>query len=270
MKRISVLINACNEAHLLADCVESVRGLADEIIVCDMQSGDGSADKARALGCQVILHPRMPAPEPEARIAAINAASGDWVLIFDPDMRITEKTRQRLRQIAETDEADLVDFYCINHFFGRCCPHGHGSQPVLRKFFKKSAFAPRSTNIQTFWHDSLTGRVLTLGREHAIMHLAYSTVADCVETLTRYAYREAAQAHQRGVKPSPRRMLWRPLKRFAGNYFLRKGFLDGIPGLIVNTAVSWYLFLTEVSLWQLWRADRPASAGSLSDERRAA
>jgi glycosyltransferase involved in cell wall biosynthesis len=250
MTRISVLINTCNEAHLLEDSVRSVRALADEIIVCDMQSSDGTAELAGELGCTLIRHPRMPAPEPEARIAAINAATGQWLLIFDPDMRITPETARRLREIAENDEADMVDFYCINYYFGRCCPHGHASQPVFRKFFKKTAFQARSLNIQTFWHDSLNGRSLQLGREHGILHLGYATVADCVETLTRYASREADQARELGKKPSIRRMLWRPVKRFMGNYIWRRGFLDGMPGLIVMLAVSWYLFLTEALLWQ--------------------
>jgi (heptosyl)LPS beta-1,4-glucosyltransferase len=268
MTRISVLINTCNEAHLLEDCVRSVRPLADEIIVCDMQSSDGTAELARNLGCTLIHHPRMPAPEPEARIAAINAATGQWLLVFDPDMRITPETAQRLRQIAENDEADMVDFYCINYYLGRCCPHGHASQPVFRKFFKKAAFQPRSINIQTFWHDSLTGHSLQLSRKHGILHLGYATVADCVETLTRYAHREAAQARELGRTPSIRRMLWRPVKRFLGNYIWRRGFLDGMPGLIVMVAVSWYLFLTEALLWQA--PAKTAAGESAAPTRRAA
>jgi glycosyltransferase involved in cell wall biosynthesis len=248
---ISVLINTCNEAHHLRECVASLRGLADEVLVCDMESTDGSAALAGELGCRVIAHTRMPAPEPEARMAAIEAASGDWIFIFDPDMRLSAETARRLRKIVKKDEADIVEFMCDNYVFGRHCRHGHGSQPVFRKMFKRSAFSPVSRNIQTFWHDSLSGRVLRLGREHAITHLSYENIGRCVETLARYATREAEQAHDSGVAPSLPRMVWRPLKRFLGNYILRRGYLDGAPGLILTVLVSWYLFLTEAHLWEM-------------------
>jgi len=250
--KISVTINTCNEAHHLRACVASVRPLADEIVVCDMESTDGSADLARELGCKVISHPRMPAPEPEARIAAIKAATGDWILVFDPDMRLSAATCERLRAIAERDEADIVDFYCLNYFFGRWCRHGHGSQRAFRKFFKKACFAPRSTNIQTFWHDSLSGRVLGLGREHAILHHAATKVRAYASTLARYAWREAEQAQDAGVRPSWLRALLRPARRFFGNYFLRLGFLDGFPGLIINLLVARYVLDTEVNLIRMW------------------
>ena len=121
--------------------------------------------------------------------------------------------------------------------------------------FKRSAFSPVSRNIQTFWHDSLSGRVLQLGQEHAITHISYEDVARCVETLSRYARREAEQAREFGAAPSFLRMVWRPLKRFLGNYILRRGYLDGVPGLILNVLVSWYLFLSEAHLWEMSQED---------------
>lgn len=249
--KVSAVINACNEARHLRDCVASVRQLADEVVVCDMESTDGSAELARELGCRVIAHKRMPAPEPEARIAAIEAATGDWIFVFDPDMRINAETARRLREIVERDEADVIDFHCANYYFGRWCTHGHGSQPVYRKMFKRAAFRPVSRNIQTFWHDSLSGRVLRLPRAFAIRHHAYESVGRCVETLTRYARREAQQALEAGARPSLVRMFGRPARRFLGNYFLRLGLLDGIPGLVISGLVSAYLFWMEAYVWQL-------------------
>lgn len=253
MPSVSAVIITCNEAHLLRGCVESVRALADEIVVCDMESSDGSATLALELGCKVIAHRRMPAPDPEARTAVIEAASGDWILAFDPDMRLLPATARRLRQIIESDEADIVDFYCDNYFFGSRCPHGHGSQPVLRKLFKKSAFRTTSFNIHTFFHDSLTGRVLALGREHALVHYSYPTVSRAVETLARYARRDAEQAAAFGKRFSLFRMLWRPAKRLGGNLVLRQGFRNGVPGLIMSGLVAGYVFLIEAHLWELNR-----------------
>jgi len=262
LARISVEINTCNEAHHLRACVESVRPLADEIVVCDMESTDGSADLARVLGCKVISHPRMPSPNPEARTAAINATSGDWVLAFDPDMRLTPATCKRLRQIAEGGEADMVDFYCINNFFGRWCRHGHCSQPVFRKFFRKSVFNPQCTISHSFMHESLHGTTLRLGRNYGILHYSYPSVGKCAELHARYAKWNAEQFWRAGVRPSRVRMIWAPVKRFIGNYFLRRGFLDGMPGLVVSVIVSWYLFMVEAHLWDMSREKQETTEGN--------
>ena len=251
--RISVVINTCDEAHLLGDCIASVRSLADEIVVCDMHSRDGSAELAHRLGCKVILHPRRDTPEPDARCAAIAVTSGDWILVLDPDMRLQPATCQKLRAIADSGAADMVDFYCRNRFFGRSSTHGHGSQPVFRKFFRKSAFQPRLGSIHTFLHDSLSGRAIRLGRRHAIEHLAYETTWQLTDTLGRYARREAQDAWRQGIRPSVWRMTWLPLKRLLANYVVRLGWLDGIPGLIWNASLVAYAFLIEAYLWDLWR-----------------
>jgi glycosyltransferase involved in cell wall biosynthesis len=250
MPAISVVMNTCNEAPLLRECVESVRSLADEIIVTDMESTDGSADVAAQLGCRVVPHPRRPAAEPEARIAAIQAARGSWILVMDPDMRLPKETAERLKQIAERDEADYVDFHMHNYFLGRPCLHGHGSQPVFRKFFKKSAFCPQSRHIHTFWHDSLLGRGLRLDRKYFMIHLGYTSFSQAFETLVRYARREAQDLKKSGKSPSLLRAHWRPMKRFLGNYLWRLGFLDGMAGLILNALVSFNVWMAEILLWE--------------------
>jgi glycosyltransferase involved in cell wall biosynthesis len=251
--KISVLINTCDEGHLIKECLESVSGWADEIVVCDMQSSDDSVAICKAFGATVWNHRRMLAPEPDARIFGIGKCSGDWILVLDPDMRVSPQLRRRLDEITSEDLADLVDLHCINYFFTRWCSHGHGSRPVFRKFFKRLRFLPDCRNIHTFWHDSLSGRVIVLSREHAITHYAYATVQDLVATLVRYARQEADDSFGRGRSFNVGMALWRPAKRFAGDYFFRRGFLDGVPGLVVSVAIAWYLFLIEAYLWELSR-----------------
>jgi (heptosyl)LPS beta-1,4-glucosyltransferase len=255
--RISVLINTCNEGQVLRDCLKSIDGWADEIVICDMESSDDTLAVAEAHDALIWSHPRMPAPEPEARIFGIGKCSGEWVFILDPDMRLSPMLRARLDQIVSEDAADVVEFYCRNFYFTRWCAHGHGSQPVVRKFFKRQKFKPVDRNIQTFWHDSLSGCLLTLPREYSIEHYAYRTVWAMAETLTRYARKEAADDFKHGRRFSLPLVLWRPLKRFVGNYILRLGFLDGMPGLIISVGVSWYLFLIEVFIWESTAKDSP-------------
>ena len=250
--RVSVLVNTCNEGNVLGDCLASVAGWADEIIVCDMESTDDSVSVSKAYGAIVWNHVRKAAPEPEARTFGISKCAGDWILVLDPDMRISPELRTRLNEIVSRDEADIVDLHCLNFFFTRWCAHGHGSQPVFRKFFKRKLFHPSPINIQTFWHDSLLeGRVIALPKQYAITHYAYPSIQGLVAIVTRYARKEADDDFMLGRRFRLHLLLWKPVKRFAGDYILRRGFLDGLPGLIVAVIIAWYRFLIEAYLWEL-------------------
>jgi len=252
--RLSVLINICNERHLLLDCIQSVKPIASDVVVTDMQSSDGGGDLARSLGCTVLPVPWAAAVEPTARLVGIDKCAGDWILVMDPDMRLPEQTRNRITKIIELDEADAVDFYCENHYFGQKVKHGHGSQGVFRKLFKKRVFHPSFRSMHTFFRDStLHCRILRLPRTYPITHLGYQSVGELTLALIRYAEQEARDDISMGVEFSTRRALVVPLKRFVGNYFLRLGLLDGWIGLIVCSLIAWYAFQKECYLWELSR-----------------
>lgn len=258
--RISATIVTYNEAHLLRDCVLSARELADEIIVCDFESQDETVAVARSLGCKVLRHPWHPSPEPQARTALVNAARGEWILSLDPDIRVPSDTARRLEQIVQDGLYDVVDFRLINYFFGRWCRHGHGSQAIFRKFFRRDCFNPKENffSIQTFMHESITGRVLTLGEEYPLLHYAYETPSDCVSTLRRYAVRDAEHALSTGREASLARLVWKPLRSFLGSYLRRRGFLDSYQGLLMSLFMAWHVALIEWLMWRLPRKVKPS------------
>ncbi len=169
---ISVLVNTCNEGHLLKACLESVTGWADEIVVCDMESTDDSVPVAKAFGAKVWNHARMPTVEPEARSYGISKCSGDWILMLDPDISVPAPLRTRLDEIALNDLADAVDLYRINFYFTKWCARGPISGPVFRQFFKRRLFHPVFKNIHTFVPDSMPAdsRIISLPRKYALKH----------------------------------------------------------------------------------------------------
>src|SRR5689334_9780742 len=95
---ISVVINTLNEAINMAACIESVRSIANEIVVCDMHSDDDTAALAAQLGARVVLHDRTEFVEP-ARQFAIAQATCEWVLVLDADERLTTPLADRLREL---------------------------------------------------------------------------------------------------------------------------------------------------------------------------
>jgi glycosyltransferase involved in cell wall biosynthesis len=275
---ISAVIVTKDEVHLLEDAVRSLDGLADEIIVCDMHSQDGTAGLAKRLGCLVLEVEPEPTQDPNARTAGIMAAAGTWVISLDPDMRVPSNTKQRLLQIARSDEADIVDFNLVNIYLGRRCFHGHGSGPLFRKMFRKDCFDPDSEtassrrkaaarlgnhwlNDHSFINDSTNGRVITLDKTYPLVHHSYQSVEQATEVLTRYARREASISLAHDDKGTLSRIVYRPLRSLVRSVVVKQGFRDGAPGIIIAFLVSYYIFLQEALIWDAGMIKKSSTKG---------
>src|SRR6476660_4039447 len=106
MQKISVVINTLNEEKYLRVCLASIKDLADEIVVVDMESEDDSVKIAKEFGGQVYSHKRLSYVEP-ARNFAIKKATGDWILLLDPDEEAPSDLKKKLRNLIETNQADF-------------------------------------------------------------------------------------------------------------------------------------------------------------------
>ena len=255
MGKISVIINTFNEAHLLEDCIKSLEGFANEIIVGDMMSTDGSAELAKKMGCRVILHKWMPAVE-YTTIPMVKAALFEWILLFDPDMRISKKTAERLKNIAKNDEADVVIFYMKNKIFGKYIYHGHASACHYIKFFKKSSFFKNGdpkVKIHSMLHEAVlnkTNRILKLNKKYMIEHLAYENVFKCFEQHLRYAQIEAQERFSRGIRFNFFIMILEVVRKFLTDFVYRSAWLSGMRGIIYSFIAELMVLQIHFLLWE--------------------
>lgn len=247
--KISAVINIYNEAHLLRECVDSLKDFADEIVVSDMCSTDGGAELAASLGCIVFTIPHYPIVE-YSIIPRIEKARGEWILLFDPDMRLPKRTADRLRAVVQKDEADVVQFKLINRVFGYDTRYGHGSSDGFIKFFKRQVFlnSPvKEPRIHSMVGDVLfatNARWLRLGQKYPLLHDAYRDVYSCFAQHLRYAQYEAEERWQRGERFSYHRLFWEPLRKFLIDFFYWKAWKDGLPALT-------YSFISELMIAQI-------------------
>ena len=127
--KISVYIITYNEVDKIRDCINSILW-ADEIIVADSNSTDGTTEIAIKLGAKVIHIPFK--GYGDLRNQAISNCTGDWIFSLDSDERCTEEVRDEI--IALIDNAPL-DIYRIprkNFFMGRWIKHS-GWYPNFRQ-----------------------------------------------------------------------------------------------------------------------------------------
>jgi len=255
---ISVVINTLNEEQNIKECISSLKGFADEIIVCDMYSEDNTVNIAHSLGAKIYYYEKTGYVEP-ARFYAITKASCPWILILDADERLTKELSMKLLELTKNNnELDLIKFASLYNYFGKYVKHGGFFKNDWTRFFKKelylSSYSEANTKIFQGLNNLTTNSIssIQLSKDFYIIHEAYPTLSKYVEkTTSKYAYIEASQLFTSGKKVSLLNVIIEPVKSFLKKYILQLGFLDGAHGLILCCLYSIYRFNVNSILWDL-------------------
>ncbi len=285
--RVSVLVPVKNEEANLRRCLPAL-AWADEVFVVDSQSGDGTASVAAEHGARVVpFHFNGVYPKKKNWALENLPFRNEWVLIVDADEVVVPELAE---EIARRTAADECDGYLLNmkyYFLGRRIRHcGYAEAWNLRLFkhrlgrYEKMPVAPgtQTGDNEAHEHVELRGAVDRL--DHELDHHAYPTIAAWVEKHNRYAIWEAAMYERFLNEPVPAsldagkrlkrrlkkvylRLPLRPLIRFVYAYIIRLGFLDGMPGLVFCTLLSFYDFLCWANVYE-----RRVEAASLATDLR--
>ena len=227
---LTVIIIALNEAKNIQACIASV-SFADQVIVFDSGSTDGTADTARSLGAQVVVTADWPGFGAQKN-RALQAAKSKWVLSLDADERVTPELAQKIQQVLQLDGVSAYEIPRLTQFCGqwirRC---GWTPDYVLRLFKRESA---------RFSDDMVHERVLlTVGvprrLDSPLLHYSYPTPSHYWRKLEHYSQAWAQQRHQLGQRTSMMRAGISGIAAFLRSYFFQLGFLDGAMGFAVCT-----------------------------------
>ncbi len=227
MKRfpLSVTIITYNEEDQIEKCIQSV-DFADEIIVVDSGSSDNTVEIAKKKGALVTHQPWL--GYGKQKETATKLASHSWILSIDADEYVSQTLKTSILQVLENPQKFAYLISRKNRFMNRWLNYGEGYPDwILRLFHKdKACWSP----------DCVHEKVITttpLGRlKGDLMHHSEHSLHQYLEKQNRYTTLQAQQMHLAGKKASSTRLLVSPLLRFIKMYFLKRGFLDGLPGLL--------------------------------------
>ena len=250
MQPLSVVVIARNEAARIEACLQSVRALASEMVVVDSGSVDGTQSICTRLGARVIETDWPGYGAQKNR--AVAAASHDWVLSLDADERVSPALAQSIRRALGTPEPECRGYRLrrCNRFLGRDLRHGEGYPDwSLRLFDRRDGR----------WSDDPVHEKVVIDGE--IGDLVGDLAHDSAETLARYIAKQndysnlaAEAAFKTGTRTTLVRIALSPWVRFVKFYFLRLGFLDGVPGLVHIAIGCFASFMKHAKLWELQRA----------------
>lgn len=170
MQKLSVVLATFNEEKNLPACLDSVKNLADEIIVVDGSSADKTVEVARKYGAKVNVVENLPNFHINKQ-KAIDLATKDWILQLDADERVTPELAQEIKEEIENLESETNGYWVArkNWFLGRFLMKG-GQYPdyTLRLYRKGKGHLPQ---VHVHEQAEVVGRVGYL--KHALLHYPY-------------------------------------------------------------------------------------------------
>lgn len=228
MGNLSVIIITFNEVNNIEACLKSV-SFADEVIVLDSGSTDGTTDVARRLGADVHVSSDWPGFGSQKN-RALNLARFNWVLSLDADERVTSELANQIRHSVANDVETACEIPRLTQFCGKWIHHcGWTPDYVLRLFKRGSAhFSDDLVHERVVLVHGVPTRLTS-----PLLHYSYPTPSHYWRKLEQYSQAWAQQRFAKGQKTTMLRAALAGVVAFLRSYLFRLGFLDGAMGFAV-------------------------------------
>jgi (heptosyl)LPS beta-1,4-glucosyltransferase len=243
---LSIVVITKNEERNIDACLRSVQW-ADEIIVVDACSDDRTADIVRRYTEHLFVR-EWPGFGPQKNFA-MDQASSEWILIVDADERVTVDLRDEiLRTIggAVPDDVAAFEIPRRNFFYGRWL-RGGGVYPDRQiRLLRRGAGRYDDTLV----HErlNLKGRISALTQP--LDHYSIPTVGHHFRKIARYTTLAAREKLKAEIRISPAQVALHHVGTFLKVYVVRKGYIDGTPGLIAALFAAMYTFVKYAKAWE--------------------
>jgi glycosyltransferase involved in cell wall biosynthesis len=248
----SVVLITQNAAEQLPECLASV-AFADEMVVVDTQSADGTIEVAARLGARVLQKEWL--GYGRQKQFAVDQAANDWVLCLDADERVSPELAASITRALESPATPVYRMARRNRFLGRWLRHGEGYPDWSPRLFDRRSAQWSDDAV----HERVLYSVTPGTLEGDLLHDSAEDLGRYMEKQNRYTALAAQQLFERGRRASVIALLFSPLVRFLKFYVLRLGFLDGLPGLVHISIGCINSFMKYAKLIELQRT--PARGG---------
>lgn len=247
--RLSVVIITFNETRNIARCIDSVRAIADEVLVLDSFSTDDTCELAKARGARVEQHAFDGHIQQKNR--AWQMASHDWVLSLDADEALDDTLRDAIREAINTN-APAIDGFTMNrltNYCGHWVRHSGWYPDTKLRLFRKGKGAWTGTNP----HDrfDLHDRKRAAHLPGDILHYSYYTREDHLKQIEYFSKIAARELFAKGKRVGYPMMVAKVVAQYVKNLILKTGFLDGATGFTIarlSARATWrkYTLLKEL------------------------
>lgn len=224
--QLSAVIITFNEERNIGRCLDSLAGVADEVVVIDSYSTDRTEQICREKGARFVQH--LFSGHIEQKNYALGQATYPYVLSLDADEALSDPLRASILAVKSDWQADAWAMNRLTNYCGQWIRHSGWYPDRKVRLFDRRLGQWGGTNP----HDKVEMRPgSTSGRLHGdLLHYSYYSVEEHYARARKYAAIAAQAMYARGRRGSRMRVAFSPAFKFVRNYFFRLGFLDGQAG----------------------------------------
>jgi len=252
MQKLSVVIITLNEEKNIGRCLDAVKDIADDIVIVDSLSNDKTEEITLAKGGRVIKQKFL------GHIAqknfAITQAKFPHILSLDADEVLSDELKKSILETKQNWKYDGYTFNRLTYYCGRWIKHcGWYPDTKLRLWdSRKGKWAGLNPHDQFFMHKDASLKHL----EGDLLHYSYDSIQHHASVSMRYSEIMAQQLFEQGKKSRAIKMWVNPFAKFIKVYFQKKGFKDGIYGLIISWIAAYSTFMKYALLRHLEKSEK--------------
>ena len=248
MPKLSVVIITYNEERNIVRCLDSVKDLADEVVVVDSFSTDRTPELCRSAGVNFIQ--RKWEGYSATKNFATSQARYDWILSLDADEALSEELRGSILKIKAGSEPVYCQFRRLTNYCGKWIRHC-GWYPD----FKLRMYDRRGASWKGEVHEKLVlsepRKIILLSGD--LLHYSYYTTAEHNRQLEKFSSISARQLFTKGERAGLLKIGLKTVSKFFKIYVVMRGFLDGYYGWVISVKSARESYLRYSELRRLRR-----------------
>ncbi|MFM2207163.1 MAG: hypothetical protein RL213_1138 [Bacteroidota bacterium] len=248
--RLSAVIITFNEEKNIRRCLQSLKDIADEIVVVDSFSKDATEGICKEFGVRFVGHTFEGHIQQKAY--AMGIAANDWILSLDADEALSDELKASILEIKKGPKYDGYRMNRLTNYCGHWVRHcGWYPDTKLRLVNRKKA---QWQGVNP--HDRLEMNVdIPSGfLPGDLLHYSYYTREDHLKQIEYFGDIAAKELHRRGIRTSPPEIVAKVAAQFIKSYLLNSGFLDGRTGYTISRLSAYATYRKYMKLRDLQRA----------------
>lgn len=241
---LSIVVLAHNDESRIVDCLECL-DFADELVVIDDNSTDRTYELAKQFTTKVFKR-ELNGNFSNQRNFALNVVHSQWVLFVDSDELVSERLKEEVIKAISINNFSGYHIKRLDYMWGRKIRHGEAGSVQLLRLGKKD---------EGKWHGRVHETWKIVGAKdiliNPLIHVPHQNIREFVRDVDNYSTGRAEELREEGKKTSFLLIFLYPTAKFLQNYIVKRGYKDGIPGLLYAIMMSFHSFLVRSKLYQL-------------------
>ncbi len=248
MIKISAVIITLNEERNLARCLDSIKNIADEIIIVDSHSTDNTTAIANKYNAKVFQHTFQ--GYAGQKNFATQQAANNWILSLDADEALTPELEKSLIEIKKGPQYNVYQMPRLTNYCGQWIKHCGWYPDRQTRLYDRTKGQWAEKKVHEYWklNNEKEKKGLLKGD---LLHYSFTSINEHLKKIEKYSELAAREAVERGKDASWLQIRVSPKWHFFSEYFIKLGFLDGFYGYVICKLSAYAAFIkyTKIKLY---------------------